>query len=384
MASVTEAQSAHPRFDKLVSKVDKGNVTREVSDIKFLERTTALSEKLKKQKAEFKKNDDKKEEVQKQRKDLEETVAQIVVLEEDLANLKEKKLIKEADEKSTVTLIENFKTETEGLLEELDKNEALVAKAEAPKLPELPAPTKEEPVKVEEPKKEEPKVDTVAKEDPKKEEPVKVEPAKVEPTKTEEPKKEEPKADTVAKEDPKKDGKKEEDCKDGKDKVLTKPVEDLVAQNQLMMQQMMMMNQMTLMMLQQFSIYQMQQHMQNQGPVNQQAYQYAPQNQGGWVFQPSGGQRPGLYPDQMGQPGLSYQNGYNGWGLSPQNYFPDPRFTPMQPNPGQFGPSLGYNMSMPMQQPMFQQPMMSPMGQAPMGQPLGLAPQMPAPQGQFI
>jgi hypothetical protein len=152
---------------------------------------------------------------------------------------------------------------------------------------------------------------------------------------------------------PKKD---DRECADeSRTRVLPTDVQSLVQQQNLVMQQMMTMSQLMVSMMQQMQIYQMQQQMgQLQNPVNQSAYQYTTQQAGNWVYHPQGF-RPGMFPDQFGQMPQQQQQqpqqGYNGWGLNPQQTFQyDPRMTPMQPQPGQFGPSpagLGFNMGQP-------------------------------------
>ncbi|HXH74838.1 MAG TPA: hypothetical protein VNJ08_07725 [Bacteriovoracaceae bacterium] len=354
LASIVESKT--PRFDKLTSKVDKSVASKDVSYDQFIVKVASITETLKKERESFKKNLDKKEEVLLQRKTLEAFVSKVVLLEEDLSLLKEKKLFNPEQEELSAKKISEFKSQTEGLLGDLDLNEDLVAKAEKPvvaevkkeePLPELPK--VEKPAVVAEVKKEEPLPELPKAED--KTPNVIVEEAKIEP-KTEEVKKE------VAK----------KECTENKEKVLTPPAEKLVVDQSMIMQQMMTMNQMIMLMLQQLQISQMQHHLPNQGPVNQQAYQYlAPTNGGNWVFQPSGASRPGgMYPDQFStpysqMPQYQPQQGYNGWGMQPQNY---DLSTPM--TPGQFGgPALGFNMSSPMVGPApmpYAQPPMGPMG----------------------
>lgn len=306
LASVVEqkAESKHPRFDKIISKVDKQIPAQGITVDKFLEKTGAMNDKLKKERESFKKNIDNKDEVALQRKGIEALISELVVLEEELKALQDKKILKDEHVIEGQKSLEEFKIVAEELLTELESNETLVAKTEEPK--------KEEAV--------------VVKEEPKKEEP-----------KEEETKKEETK--------------KEEVCKDDKSKVLPSSANELYAQQNMILQQMLGVSQMMLMMLQQQQMYQMQQQFQLQGPVNQQAYQYLAPTQGGsWVFQPTGTGRPGMYPDQFAhqpqfQPPMQYQQpapqDYNGWGFAPQQYF-----TPQTMQPGQFGgPQLGFNMT---------------------------------------
>jgi hypothetical protein len=148
-------------------------------------------------------------------------------------------------------------------------------------------------------------------------------------------------------------------CTKNKDnEVLTNQVNQLALDQSLIMQQLMSMNQMMMTMMLQNQIYQMQQQFKNQGPVNQQVYQYADQNGGAWAFKPFGTPPIGSPLQQWPQ----FQD-YNGWGIRPQSYFEmDPRMTPMPLNPGQFGggPALGFNMSPSLNAPTFGPPMMSP------------------------
>jgi len=350
LASVSEQkeiQTQNPNvekrshFNKLISKIEKVDLSKSNKEMTleiFNKNKDALAEKIKKEETVFKKNNDSLEEVKTQRKDLESIVSEIVLLEDDLSLLKSKNLLPIEDESKVVESIEKFKDSAESLLTELEVNENLVAKNE----------------KKEEVKEEKKEVVVEKKEEVKKEEEIKEEVVKKDDSQNE----------------AKEEVKKEEVCKKHEKEVLTQPVQQLAQDQSLIMQQMMSMTQMMMMMFQQYQIFEMQQRFQNQGPVNQQAYQYAPQQAGNWVYYPNGFKPGGMYPDQFGQMPQSQaptyqqpQSSYNNWGMPSQNYFEsDPRMNPMTLNPGQFGqPALGFNMSAnpSIQAPMYQPPMPS-------------------------
>lgn len=272
-----DVKVGYPRYEKLVSKVNKKQITKdiEVSLKQFIAKRDELKAELAKLK-EDKSN--------KKNEKIEALVADLLIVEASLKDLKEKKAIDSKEDEATEKLITDAKETVDALLGESEK----VAEA-----------------------------------------------AKEEVSKKEE--KEEVKT-----------AKSEEKC-DEKVSVLSKQVEQLMADNNKIMQSMLSMTQMMMMnMLQQ---QQQRQQMPYQFP-NQFAYQYQqPQTAGSWVYQPQGfnpyqqnifaqpqytqyQQGSGYYPDQMSQ--------QSSWNLQPSMSFN----TSTMVTPGTFGGGgLSYNMS---------------------------------------
>jgi hypothetical protein len=109
---------------------------------KFKIKRDTLSEKIKKERETFKKDQSDKIIVEEQQKLVHSLAIEILVVEADLKDLQDKKLI-DTEEEISIKLEKESKNIIEGLLRDLESNQSLVAKAEIPK--------------VEEPKKEEPK-----------------------------------------------------------------------------------------------------------------------------------------------------------------------------------------------------------------------------------
>lgn len=310
IASVTEVEKGHPKYEALVAKV-KPDAAKdiELSADKFKEKLGGLKLNLQKEKEEFKKQISDESLVSQQRKDIESFVAELALIDLAHKDLVEKKVLEETDAKSSLEVITESKDIIEGLLSDLESNEVLVTKSKEPKKDDKPVVVQEEPKK-EEPKKEQG------------------------PVITEEPKKEICEADE-------------------KNKILTKQVEELMKQNQQILQTMLGMTQMMLSMHQQQQQQQPNPYYANGPGFQTSPYQYVqPQTAGNWVYYPSGfqpqqsnifaqpqmpqyqPQMGGIYPDQMHQ---------SSWGLQP-----DPRFQVSPVTPGNFGNSgLGFNMSTP-------------------------------------
>jgi hypothetical protein len=271
---------------------------------KFKLKRDALTEKIKKERESFKKDQSDKVIVGDQKKLIHSLATEVLVVEADLKDLQDRTLI-ESEEEASVKAETESKKVIESLLSDLEANEVLVAKADVPK--------------VEEPKKEEPK--------------------------NEEPKKEEPK---------------KEICEsDEKNKVLTTQVEELLKQQQQILQTMMGMAQMMVSMFQQ---------QQGNPIANSFAYEHSlyrynqPMTAGNWVYYPNGfqpsqpnifapqQQQPqqqqqyqpyipqggGMYPDQVNQAPIPKDN-QGDWSMRPTEFFPDPRFQTQYMAPGQFG-----------------------------------------------
>lgn len=323
-------QASFPRYEALVSKVDKESLLKDenVSLEKVQKKDKELKEKLALVKSKFNKEVSDKEEVLAQRKSLEDLVVEVLVVENQLQDLKEKELIKAEEEELSLKSVVEHKTSLEELLGELDKNETLVASSEV---------SEEAPV--------EPKDDVIAEEEPV----------------------------VVAEEEPKKpqeEGKKEEEvcASDARYELLTKQMEQLMNDQKQILMAMLNMSQTMMQMMQR----QMQPNpmLGNNLPS---VYQYhTQQTAGNWVYYPSGfqpgqpnifaqgpqaqaPQAQGFYPDQAHQqiqaqaPTQQPQmqmNPQNNWNLMPQPQFQmDPRMTPMPQEPGVFGnEAFSFNM----------------------------------------
>lgn len=346
-------ESKTPKFDALVSKVDKTTITKdlEITLDKFKVKRDELSAKLKKEREDFKKDQSDKVVVEEQQKKVESLVTDVVLVEGALKDLQEKKGIEQADDEASQKLISESKDIVESLLNDVDSNKVLVAKASEPKV--------EEPKK-EEPKKEEPKVADEKKDEPKKEE-VKKEEVKVTENKDEgkkEEKKEEKKEQT--------ESEKQLCALQDQNKLLSKQVEQLINDQKQIMNTFMGMAQMMVGMYQQQQANQHNPYYQNGPGFNQSPYQYnAPMSAGNWVYYPQGfqpqqqnifaqpQQMVGMYPDQFY--GQQQQQGQAQWGLQPQmnfqqqqpTYGTDPRFTQYpQFQAGPFGDSaFSFNMT---------------------------------------
>lgn len=334
IASVTEEVKVevkgHPKLEVLVSKVDPKSLLKDrgLDKEKLRLKGDELIAKVKKAREEFKKDQSDKVVVEEQRKSVEAIVIDLLLVENAVKELDEKKALQPEDKEAAEKSVLAQKDIIESLLTDLEINEQLVAKASEPKVEE-PKKEEEKPVVAEEPKKEEPK-----KEEEK-------------PVVAEEPKKEEPK----------KEEEKKEVCEsDEKNKVLTAQIEQLMKQQNQIMQTVLGMAQMMVSMHQQQSQQQPNPYYANGPGFNvQNPYQYnQPFTAGNWVYMPGGfqqNQQPnifaqpmqqpqmqqyGIYPDQMHQ-----QQPQSNWNLQP-----DPRFQyqPQIPS-GTFGNNgLSFNM----------------------------------------
>src|SRR5690606_3495377 len=85
----------------------------------------------------FKKDAISKDEVEKQRTDIEKLIAEVVLGEEDLQSLKQEKKISEVNEKKAIKDIEDQKQTLEKLIIDLEKNEVLLADSEEVKTEEV-------------------------------------------------------------------------------------------------------------------------------------------------------------------------------------------------------------------------------------------------------
>lgn len=334
---------AFPRYEALVSKVDKDSLLKDesVSLEKVQTKDKELKEKIALVKSEFKKELSEKEEVLAQRKGLEDLVIEVLLVEDQLKDLKEKELIKAEEEELSLKSVVEHKSIIEELLGELDKNENLVASSEV---------SEETPIELEAEAPVAPKDEVTAEEGPEAEEPVVIA-------------EEEPEA---PKEEVKKD---EEVCaSDARYELLTQQMEQLMNDQKQILMSMLNMSQ-TMMQI-------MQRQMQPNpmfGNNLASVYQYQPQQTAGnWVYYPSGfqpgqpnifaqgsqaqgPQAQGFYPDQSHQQAQAQapaqqpqmqMNPQNNWNLMPQPQFQmDPRFTPMAQEPGIFGnEAFSFNM----------------------------------------
>ncbi len=300
IASVIEEEKGHPKLEVLVSKVDSKSLMKDkdLDNIKFNNKVLELEKKLNLEKEQFKKEQSDKIIVEEQRKKVESLVIELLLVEGGHKELLEKKLIEESESELIVKEI-NFKKDIiEGLLIDLEANEALVVKASEPKL--------------EEPKKEE-----------------------VKPVVAEEAKKEESKKEVCE--------------SDEKNKVLTTQIEQLMKQQNQIMQTVLGMAQMMVSMHQQQSLQQPNPYYANNPGFNvQNPYQYnQPFTAGNWVYMPNGfqpnqpnifaqpvQQAHGIYPDQMHQQQSS-------WSIQPDSRF---QYQPQIPS-GTFGNNgLSFNM----------------------------------------
>lgn len=317
IASYSVTEESYPKLEvfRKAQKPEDIKKDQHISLSDFKAKKDALSEKLKKEREGFKKEQSDKVIVEEQKKSVNSLAIEALILEADLKDLQERKILGE-EEEGLVKADKEAKSIVESLLGDLEANQALVAKADAPK--------------VEEPKKDEPKKEEAKKEEAKKEE-----------TKTEEPKK--------------------EVCEsEEKNKVLTAQVEELLKQQQQIMQTMMGMAQMMVTMFQ---------NQQSNSIANSFAYEHSlyrynqPVTAGNWVYYPNGfqpsqpnifsPQQPyipqgsGFYPDQVYQTPVPRDN-RGDWSMRPSEYFQDPRFQTQYMAPGQFGNEpFAFNMSEP-------------------------------------
>ncbi len=358
---VKKEESKTPKYDALVSKVDPKSIMKDIDNNfeKFKAKREDLIGKVKKEREDFKKDQSDKEVIKVQHERAESLVISMILTEASLKDLQEKKGIEQADDEASQKLLAEQKAVIESILVDLDANDVLLAKASEPK--------KEEP-KVEEPKKEEPKV-AEEKKDEKKEEAKKEE--KKEEVKVAEEKKEEKKEQTPAE-------KQLCDLQE-QNKVLTKQLEQLVADQKQMMNAFMGMAQMMVGMYQQQQQQAPNPYFQNGPGWNSSPYQYnQPQTAGNWVYYPQGFQpqqqnifaqpqlNAGIYPDQfhMQQQVPSFGQQQQQWGLQPQMNFGmqqqqgqgynDPRYNQYQQfTPGSFGnDAFSFNMQPQMPSPM--------------------------------
>lgn len=331
IASIKEDVKSHPKYELVVSKVKPEDVKDiELSPDKYKEKLGELKLKLDKEREDFKKDQSDEQIVSDQRKNVEELVVELLLVEGSLKQLEEKQLLSEEDIKNGKELIIASKDIVESLLTDLESNEILVAQAKEPKVEEPKEDDKPVIADKDEPQKDEPKI-----EEPKKDVPVVAE--KEEPKKEDSKKEEEPKKEVCEAEE--------------QNKVLTAQVQELLKQQSQILQAMVGMTNMMVAMFQQ----QQQQNQFHSGPAWQTSpYQYhQPQTAGNWVYYPNGfqpgqtnifapqmPQQPmqqqfGIYPDQMHQ-GYGQQSN---WMLQPSQQFFDPRYQPQSPqlSYGSFG-----------------------------------------------
>ncbi|MCM2348978.1 MAG: hypothetical protein NDI69_03090 [Bacteriovoracaceae bacterium] len=314
-----EKKEEFKKFKEYSAKVSPDSIVKNenltLDDLKKQE--TDLKVKLDQIKIEAKKEDIKKEIVDQERKDREALVVDLLLIEDGLKGLDEKKAIEIADKEAIEKSILEHKVKIEELLLDLEQSEEILAKAEA-----------------EEPKKEE----------------------EVKPVLAEEPKKEEEVKPVVA-EEPKKEEVKKEVCEaDEKNALLTKQVEQLLNDQKQIMQTMLGMAQMMI------SMHQNQQQQQPNpyyaNSMHANPYQYnQPFTSGNWVYYPNGFQP--SQPNIFAQPQMQQQQGQQGgfypsqshqqsnWNLAPQyNFQADPRYTVQPIMPGSFGSeAFSYNLS---------------------------------------
>jgi len=350
-----ETQSKRPRLDKLISEIDISSREIHATPESLAENKELLSQKIKEYKDKFLKTESDPEKLKNHRSKLNEVVTELISVEKQLTDLTSKNLISDEEANSINLVTESIKNETEDLLVDLEVNENLLAKMDDAKKKE----DENQNIKKEneELKKEIarniPSGATITeKSDEKSDEKDDDKDDKKEKKITQENNKSSKKKNKKSKKD-----ESDKVCEHDKEQILSQKSQELIQSQNMIMQQMLSMNQMMMTMFQQYQIFQMQQQFQNQGPVNQQAYQYTPQSVGNWVYYQNGFKPGSMFPDQFGQYTPQYtpmvpQNqplpGYNNWGPAPQFSFnPDPMMTPMPLNPGQFGnPSaLGYNMT---------------------------------------
>jgi len=301
IASIAIISESFPKLEafRKAQKPDSIQIGQENTLEKFKAKRDALSGKLNKEREAFKKDQSDKAIVEEQKKVIESLALEVLIVESELKDLQEKKLIGSEEEASLKAEVESKKM-IESLLTDLEVNQSLLAKAQEPK-----------------------------KEDPKKEEP-----------KIEDPKKEEPKKEICESEE--------------KNKVLTAQVEELLKQQQQILQTMMGMAQMMVSMFQ---------NQQGNPIANSYAYEHSlyrynqPTTAGNWVYYPNGFQpnQPnifvpqggGFYPDQVHQAPIPKDN-QGDWSMRPTEFFPDPRFQTQFMAPGQFGNDpFSFNMGSP-------------------------------------
>jgi len=299
-------KDAPVRYEALVSKIKPESLLKnenpELEKIK--ESGEKLHQDLSQTREEFKKDLSDKKLVAEQRTKIEELVIKSHLLKLDIDQLQSKQASESDEVKQEKTCLEESIMTIEGLLADLEANEALVAAADS-----QPA--------EDEPKKEE--IPAVADK----------------PATTEEPKK----SDLL--------------CElEEQNKVLTTKLEKLVEDQSKIMQTVLGMAQMMVSMFQQQQQTQMPNPYYANGPGFQNPYQYQqPTTAGNWVYYPSGFQpgqnnifaqgpqqfqqyqpqqpQGGFYPDQVHQ---------SNWNLQPQmNFAPDPRYNVQNIPMGTFG-----------------------------------------------
>jgi hypothetical protein len=314
VASIAIISESFPKLEtfRKAQKPESIQKDQENTLEKFKVKRDALTGKLNKERESFKKDQSEKAIVEEQKKAIEALALEVLIVEADLKDLQDKKMI-ESEEEASIKAEAESKKMIESLLADLEVNQSLVAKVAEPM--------------TDEPKKEEPKV--------------------------EEPKKDEPKKEVCESEE--------------KNKVLTAQVEELLKQQQQILQTMMGMAQMMVSMFQ---------NQQGNPIANSYAYEHSlyrynqPTTAGNWVYYPNGfqpnqpnifaPQQPqqqqyqpyvpqggGFYPDQAHQAPIPKDN-QGDWSMRPTEFFPDPRFQTQYMAPGQFGNDpFSFNMGSP-------------------------------------
>lgn len=339
------------KFNEYSAKVDPKNIVHaenlSVEDLK--KQDADLKAKLQDKKIPDDKKEINKDVVAQDRKDRESLVVDLLLLEDGLGNLEEKKSIEITEADVLKKSILEHKGQIEELLLDLEKSEEILAQKEEPK------------------KEEEEVKPVIADEEPKKDEPAKDGP------------KDDSKEEVVVAEDKKED---KEVCEaEEKNALLTKQVEQLLNDQKQIMQTMLGMAQMMISMHQNQNQQQQNPYYANSYHAN--PYQYnQPFTSGNWVYYPNGfqpsqpnifaqpQQQPGQQPLQQGGIYPSQMHQQSNWNLAPQYQFQaDPRYTVAPIMPGDFGiQPFTYNLSnqgpsnpMPGQMPMSPNSMMNPL-----------------------
>lgn len=136
----SEVVAAHPKYEARASKIDRSKIEidKDLDLTCFSERGEALRERLMTERKEYKVDLVEKDGVAAQKARLEGIVSSLVSLEEDMKALKEKKAFEPEGEKIAEGTINELKTTLESLLIDEIENELNVLKAEHTKEEEKP------------------------------------------------------------------------------------------------------------------------------------------------------------------------------------------------------------------------------------------------------
>lgn len=306
LASVVQSKSEHPKYDSLASKVDTSAV-EEISLEDFKGKKDIIQDKIVTARLRYHRDETDKKILEEKRREVESLATELALVDHNLKQLKTSKKIESSDEESSSKELTESKNLIDDLLSDPEEGEKIVVKEE---------------IKKEAPKKEE---------------------AKKKDVKTEE-------KNEVA------DSAKKEDCGEEKMKVLSKSVELLMQQQTQIMQSLLAMNQSMMAMIQSQQVQQRDFYQfAMQTKLEEPSYNYNSQfSSGNWVYHPQGF-RPqqqnifaqpqgslltsGFYPDQVFLPRPQGMQ-------QPLSFSQDPAFQPQpQPFPGNFGPTLSFNMN---------------------------------------